>query len=113
MTLNSVVLPAPFGPISPMTELSSTSNVAPLTATTPPKRTCTSSTSSRANGCLQAAARTGGEELGLSGADGWFLRQRQAVVALPEQQPAALLEQQPDEPVGVADEQPDADEQHD
>src|SRR3954470_9414703 len=46
MTLNSVVLPAPFGPIKPVTVPACTLNVAELTAVTPPKRTVTPSTSS-------------------------------------------------------------------
>ena len=37
ITLKSVVLPAPFGPIRAVTEFSSTSNVAPSTARMPPK----------------------------------------------------------------------------
>src|SRR2546421_10400428 len=49
MTLNSVVLPAPFGPMSPVTRPSSTSRSTPWRACTPPKRTSTSWTSSNAN----------------------------------------------------------------
>src|SRR4051812_36224536 len=37
----SVVLPAPFGPISACTSPAATSSVAPSTATTPPKRLLT------------------------------------------------------------------------
>src|SRR2546429_7548233 len=49
MTLNNVVLPAPFGPMSPVTRPSSTSRSTPWRACTPPKRTSTSWTSSSAN----------------------------------------------------------------
>src|SRR5664280_315064 len=44
MTLNSVVLPAPFGPMSPVTVPASTVRLASLSAATPPKRTATPST---------------------------------------------------------------------
>src|SRR3954452_22390471 len=44
MTLNSVVFPAPFGPINAVTELSATSNVAPFTARMPPNCFTSSST---------------------------------------------------------------------
>ena len=37
-TLNSVVLPAPFGPITPNTSPAFTANETPSTAVTPPKR---------------------------------------------------------------------------
>ena len=46
--LNSVVLPAPFGPISPQISPSLTAQVTPSSARTPPKRTDTSSM--RSNG---------------------------------------------------------------
>src|SRR5438093_849874 len=49
ITLNSVVLPAPFGPIRPVTMPSSTSRSTPWSACTPPNRTSTSATSSSAN----------------------------------------------------------------
>src|SRR3954466_14825770 len=49
MTLNSVVLPAPFGPMSPVIVPGCTEKVAPLTAVTPPNRTVTSSTSRSGN----------------------------------------------------------------
>ena len=45
MTLNAVVLPAPFGPIRPEMWPSSTSNETPSSATMPPKRSVTSRTS--------------------------------------------------------------------
>jgi len=48
MTLNAVVLPAPFGPMSPEICPSSTSNETPSSATMPPKRRVTSRTSRRA-----------------------------------------------------------------
>src|SRR3954465_11799545 len=48
MQLKVVVLPAPFGPISPQICRSSTSKETPATAVTPPKRTTTSRTSSNA-----------------------------------------------------------------
>jgi hypothetical protein len=38
MTLNSVVLPAPFGPMRPVIEPSPTDSVHPASAATPPKR---------------------------------------------------------------------------
>src|ERR1700676_3695331 len=43
ITLNSVVLPAPLGPIRPVTRPGSTSRVVSERATTPPKRTETRS----------------------------------------------------------------------
>ena len=46
MQLKQVVLPAPLGPISPLIEPRSTSNVAPSTATWPPKRLTRPETSS-------------------------------------------------------------------
>src|SRR5262245_55565755 len=46
-TLNSVVLPAPLGPISAVTVPACTSKPAPSTARRPPKRRRTSSTTSR------------------------------------------------------------------
>src|SRR5579863_2835723 len=48
MTLNSVVFPAPFGPISPVTTPGSTLTVVSESARTPPKRTTTSSVASSA-----------------------------------------------------------------
>src|SRR5437660_12280011 len=45
MTLNSVVLPAPFGPIRPVMRLASAASATSLTATSPPKRTVTPLTS--------------------------------------------------------------------
>src|SRR5918995_3118923 len=47
MTLNSVVLPAPFGPIRAAMEPSATPKVAPSTARMPPKRLTTPSISSK------------------------------------------------------------------
>src|SRR6185436_768823 len=47
--LNSVVLPAPFGPISPTMRPGATSNDTPSSATMPPKRTPTCSTFSNAS----------------------------------------------------------------
>src|SRR5690242_13035818 len=41
MTLNKVVLPAPFGPISPVIPVGATSRSTSLRATKPPKRTVT------------------------------------------------------------------------
>src|SRR3954468_971836 len=46
ITLNSVVLPAPFGPMSPVTWPGAADSETSSTATLPPKRTMTSSTSS-------------------------------------------------------------------
>src|SRR5882672_3864398 len=46
-TLNSVVLPAPFGPIKPVTRPSSAESEASSSAMLPPKRTLTPRTSSR------------------------------------------------------------------
>src|SRR4249920_659890 len=48
MTLNAVVLPAPFGPMRPEMCPSSTSKETPSRATMPPKRSVTSRTSRRA-----------------------------------------------------------------
>jgi hypothetical protein len=48
MTLNAVVLPAPFGPMRPDICPCSTSNDTPSRATMPPKRRVTSRTSRRA-----------------------------------------------------------------
>src|SRR6185437_14852745 len=45
MTLNRVVLPAPFGPISPVTEPGPTVRLTSDRAATPPKRTATPVTS--------------------------------------------------------------------
>src|SRR5262245_32744590 len=64
MTLNNVVLPAPLGPISPVTDRSSTLIVAPSTATRPPKRTVTSLISSRLMRCSVARDRCGFANLG-------------------------------------------------
>src|SRR5437870_4441182 len=47
MTLNSVVLPAPFGPINPVIRPASAVSEASSSATLPPKRTLTPRTSSR------------------------------------------------------------------
>src|SRR5438874_556200 len=44
MTLNSVVLPAPLGPIRPVTRPAAASRSSPANALTPPKRTSTAST---------------------------------------------------------------------
>src|SRR5438552_6955580 len=44
MTLNSVVLPAPFGPMRPVTRLAAASTSTPASAVTPPNRTSTAST---------------------------------------------------------------------
>ena len=48
MTLKSVVLPAPFGPMSPVTQPGSVSRLTVSSATLPPNRTVTSRTSSDA-----------------------------------------------------------------
>src|ERR1700680_3873683 len=48
MTLNNVVLPAPFGPIRATTSPASTEKETRSSATTPPKRTLSSRTSSSA-----------------------------------------------------------------
>src|SRR5205823_1722842 len=50
MTLNAVVLPAPFGPISPTISPSRASNETRSSATTPPKRRVTFSTERSAIG---------------------------------------------------------------
>ena len=59
MTLNSVVLPAPFGPIRPVTSPGSAERLTPSSATLPPKRTVTSRTSSDGAPASDAAARSG------------------------------------------------------
>ena len=48
MQLNSVVLPAPFGPISPQMAPLATSKLTSSSAVTPPKRIVTPSTASSA-----------------------------------------------------------------
>jgi hypothetical protein len=48
MTLSSVVLPEPFGPIRPTTVFSATGKVTSLTATTPPNRLTIASIDSNA-----------------------------------------------------------------
>src|SRR5690348_3897785 len=71
MTLKSVVLPAPLGPISPVTQPGSAVRSTPLTATLPRKRTVTASTESWATSahrpgqrleCLVHLADVGGGE---------------------------------------------------
>jgi hypothetical protein len=52
ITLNAVVLPAPFGPIRPTVSPGSTSNETPSSATMPPKRRVTFSTVSSATGAV-------------------------------------------------------------
>ena len=54
MQLKSVVLPAPFGPISPTIWPGATSKDTPSSATMPPKRTQTSCT--RSNACAGAGS---------------------------------------------------------
>src|SRR5918996_4883777 len=55
MTLKSVVLPAPLGPIRAVIEPAPTPKVAPSTARMPPKRLTTPSTSSSAPLCDSVA----------------------------------------------------------
>ena len=50
MTLNSVVLPAPLGPMTPTIAPRGTQNETASSAVIPPKRTVTASTSSRIDG---------------------------------------------------------------
>src|SRR5439155_22282737 len=52
MTLNAVVFPAPFGPIRPTISPTATSSDTPSSATMPPKRLLTLSTSRRGTGGL-------------------------------------------------------------
>src|SRR5438874_4976282 len=47
MQFSNVVLPAPFGPMTPMTSPCSTSKLTPASALTPPKRLLTSRTASK------------------------------------------------------------------
>src|SRR3954447_4568498 len=56
MTLNAVVLPAPFGPISPAISSSSTASESSSNARIPPKRRLTLSTSSSATRRLASHA---------------------------------------------------------
>ena len=63
MTLNRVVLPAPFGPMSPVTVPARTLRLASLSAATPPKRTATPSmvrTSTSAPAVCSDSISTGG-----------------------------------------------------
>src|SRR3954470_15893069 len=55
MQLNAVVLPAPFGPISPTISHSSTFRFRPSIAVRPPKRMVRSRTSSTDTGALHRA----------------------------------------------------------
>ena len=64
MQLNSVVLPAPFGPIRPQISPRPTSNYTLSSATMPPKRTDTPRTLSRA-AVVEAFALTGSAMLWL------------------------------------------------
>src|SRR5437588_12524804 len=57
MTLNSVVFPAPLGPIRPVIDPCSAVRVTSLKATTPPKRTVTSSASRSGNADLLGDGR--------------------------------------------------------
>src|SRR2546423_1637722 len=88
MTLNNVVLPAPFGPMSPVTRPSSTSRSTPWRACTPPKRTSTAWTSSSANARHLLGNR--GRDLGPTPA------------LAPHGEIAEPLEDVVDRPVGVA-----------
>src|SRR5215467_14509266 len=56
MQLNSVVLPAPFGPIRPQISPACTAHETPSSARTPPKRTETFSTRSNA-ACTRLSSR--------------------------------------------------------
>src|SRR5690348_5117087 len=60
MSENSVVLPAPFAPISPQISPASTAKVTSRTASTPPKRfeTCSSSSSGIGPTCLSSCDQT-------------------------------------------------------
>ena len=60
MTLNSVVLPAPLGPMSPVTAPASTRRDTSVSAATPPKRTLTRSTSSAGAAPARPGAGAGG-----------------------------------------------------
>src|SRR5438876_8540287 len=88
MTLNKVVLPAPFGPMSPVTRPSSTSRSTPWRACTPPKRTSTSWTSSSAN--ARHLLGNGVRDLGL------------AIALAPHGEVSESLEDLVDRAVGVA-----------
>src|SRR3954468_22982615 len=59
MTLNNVVLPAPFGPMRPVTKPGRAEMLTPSSATLPPKRTVTSRTSSEGGGPFGAVATSG------------------------------------------------------
>src|SRR5256885_7436002 len=111
MTLNIVVLPAPLGPMSAVTVPGSTANCAPLTAVTPPKRTVTSSTSSKAapsaSGELRSGWATDSHLLAYAGKLLWlhpraFSRGRRiATLVQPENGPTGQ-EEEADQPVGEA-----------
>ncbi len=58
MQLNSVVLPEPFGPIRPQICPAPTVNDTPASATMPPKRTATSTTSSSGAASVRTRSRT-------------------------------------------------------
>src|SRR5205085_12317760 len=57
ITLNNVVLPAPFGPMSPVTTPGSAARLTASSATLPPNRTVAPSTSSSGTGLPFALAR--------------------------------------------------------
>src|SRR5215207_2272991 len=71
MQLNSVVLPAPFGPISPHISPSATSKAGPSKAKTPPKRTTTSLICSTLGLHLPPGGRLSDSPLGLGPTAAW------------------------------------------
>src|SRR3954465_13097825 len=112
MTLKSVVLPAPFGPIRPVIVPGSTEKLAPLTAVTPPKRTVTSSTSSSGRPFVAVSGCATDGHL-LPHADGdWIARRaafgrraRRAAGRTQAQRPPAKGEHVADQAVRVATQQ--------
>ena len=61
MTLKSVVLPAPFGPMMPMSSAGPTRNVTPDNAEIPPKRTVRPLNSTSASDMLAPSAPHGAQ----------------------------------------------------
>src|SRR5438552_3914036 len=70
IALKVVVLPAPFGPMSPVMQSASTSRSTSLTALSPPKRTVRPRTSSSATTVLRGDAQSSIERDELAHRDG-------------------------------------------
>ena len=74
MALNSVVLPAPFDPMTPVIFPASTSNETPSTARTPPKITLASETFRWPRLSEFARSASGGDCKGVMESPSWFYR---------------------------------------